>query len=106
MRDDGTSCTVGGDDFALVGVWKNAIHFMREGGPVAQVPAVEQTVALRKLWRRDLGAGYQKSNFLLTPSLQAGRLYAAEPKGRIYALDAESGAVIWKQDLEEPLAAG
>ena len=49
----------------LLGCGKNAIHFMREGGPVAQVPAVEQTATLRKLWRRDLGAGYQKSNFLL-----------------------------------------
>ena len=90
----------------LLGCGKNGIHFMREGGPVAQVPAVEQTATLRKLWRRDLGAGYQKSNFLLTPSFRTGRLYAAEPEGRIYALDAESGAVIWKRDLEEPLAAG
>ena len=90
----------------LLGCGKNAIHFMREGGPVAQIPKVEQTVNFRKLWRRDLGAGYENSNFLLTPSLQAARLYAAEPEGRIYALDAESGKIIWKQDLEESLAAG
>lgn len=91
---------------SLLGCGKSAIHFMREGGPVAEVPTVEQTAALRKLWRRDLGAGYQNSNFLLTPSLQADRLYAAEPKGRIYALDTESGEIIWKQDLKESLAAG
>ena len=90
----------------LLGCGKSAIHFMREGGPVTQAPTVEQTATLRKLWRRDLGTGYQNSNFLLAPSLQAGRLYAAEPGGRIYSLDAESGQIIWKHNLEEPLAAG
>ena len=79
---------------------------MREGGPVTQAPTVEQTATLRKLWRRDLGAGYQNGNFLLAPSLQTGRLYAAEPGGRIYSLDAESGQIIWQQNLEESLAAG
>lgn len=90
----------------LLGCGKSAIHFMREGGPVTQAPTVEQTATLRKLWRRDLGAGYQNGNFLLAPSLQTGRLYAAEPGGRIYSLDAESGQIIWQQNLEESLAAG
>ena len=90
----------------LLGCGKNAIHFMREGGPVAQAPKVEQTVTLRKVWRRDLGQGYQNSNFLLTPSFQGSRLYAAEPEGRVYALDAQSGKILWKRDLDEALAAG
>ena len=90
----------------LLGCGKSAIHFMREGGPVAQAPKVEQTVTLRKVWRRDLGQGYQNSNFLLTPAFQGDRLYAAEPGGRVYALDAQSGDILWKRDLDETLAAG
>ncbi|MED5408639.1 MAG: outer membrane protein assembly factor BamB, partial [Pseudomonadota bacterium] len=91
---------------SLLGCGKSAIHFMREGGPVADAPKVEQTVSLRKNWRRGLGAGYKNSNFLLTPSIQSGRIYAAEPRGRIFALDAQTGKVIWKHDLDQPLAAG
>ena len=92
--------------WSLVGCGKSAIHFMREGGPVAQAPKVEQITALRKVWRRDLGAGYRNSNFLLTPSIQDGRVYAAEPGGRIFALDAKTGKIVWKHDLDQPLAAG
>ena len=92
--------------WSLVGCGKSAIHFMREGGPVAQAPKVEQIIALRKVWRRDLGAGYRNSNFLLTPSIQDGRVYAAEPGGRIFALDAKTGKIVWKHDLDQPLAAG
>ena len=92
--------------WSLVGCGKSAIHFMREGGPVAHAPKVEQIIALRKVWRRDLGAGYRNSNFLLTPSIQDGRVYAAEPGGRIFALDAKTGKIVWKHDLDQPLAAG
>ena len=91
---------------SLLGCGKSAIHFMREGGPVADAPKVAQTASLHKNWRRGLGAGYKNSNFLLTPSIQNGRIYAAEPRGRIFALDAQTGKVIWKHDLDQPLAAG
>jgi outer membrane protein assembly factor BamB len=91
---------------SLSGCGKSAIHFMREGGPVAQAPKVEKAAALRKVWRRDLGAGYSNSNFLLTPSIQDGRVYAAEPGGNLIALHADTGNIIWKSDLDQPLAAG
>ena len=91
---------------SLSGCGKSAIHFMREGGPVTKAPKVEQTAALRKVWRRDLGAGYRNSNFLLTPSIQDGRVYAAEPGGDLLALHVDTGKVVWKRDLGQPLAAG
>ncbi|HCK75835.1 MAG TPA: outer membrane protein assembly factor BamB [Gammaproteobacteria bacterium] len=91
---------------SLLGCGKSAVHFTQEGGPVAQTPKVEQTAMLRKVWRRDLGSGYRNSNFLLTPSIRDGRVYAAEPRGLIFALDAKTGKIIWKHDLDQPLAAG
>ncbi len=90
----------------LIGCSSGAIHFMREGVPAADAPRVETQVTFRKLWRRDLGRGYANSNFLLTPFFTAGRIYAAEPKGTVSALDSASGDLLWQRDLDQSLAAG
>ena len=91
---------------ALTGCGPGAIHFMREGGPVADVPRISSQLNIKKLWRHDLGTGYSNNNFLLIPFVDGERVFAADPKGRVVALSAQTGKVLWKQDLKETLAAG
>jgi len=79
---------------------------MREGAPAGSVPRVEQQIDLKKSWRRDIGAGYTNNNFLLIPYVGAGKIYAAEPKGGVVALDTQTGKVLWRRDIGEALAAG
>ena len=92
--------------FVLGGCGSGAVHFMREGAPAGSVPRVEQQIDLQKSWRRDIGAGYTNNNFLLIPYVGAGKIYAAEPKGGVVALDTQTGKVLWRRDIGEALAAG
>ena len=92
--------------FVLGGCGSGAVHFMREGAPAGSVPRVEQQIDLKKSWRRDIGAGYTNNNFLLIPYVEAGKIYAAEPKGGVVALDTQTGKVLWRRDIGEALAAG
>jgi outer membrane protein assembly factor BamB len=43
---------------------------------------------------------------LLRPVLLDGKLYSAGSQGKVTAIDADSGQVIWQVDLKQPLAAG
>jgi outer membrane protein assembly factor BamB len=88
------------------GCGPSAIHFMREGGPVADVPRITPAVEVDKLWRVDLGAGYSNHNFLLTPFVDSERVFAAEPGGRVAALDVQTGRIEWERNLKESLSAG
>ena len=92
--------------FVLGGCGSGAVHFMREGAPAGSVPRVEQQIDLKKSWRRYIGAGYTNNNFLLIPYVGAGKIYAAEPKGGVVALDTQTGKVLWRRDIGEALAAG
>ncbi len=92
--------------FVLGGCGSGAVHFMREGVPAGSVPRVEQQIDLKKSWRRDIGAGYTNNNFLLNPYVGEGKIYAAEPKGGVVALDTQTGKVLWRRDIGEALAAG
>jgi enterochelin esterase-like enzyme/outer membrane protein assembly factor BamB len=58
----------------------------------------------RELWRAPLGpshAGHDGSHSgpIATPAADARRVYALGPRGRLVALDARTGAVLWSQDL-------
>jgi len=88
------------------GCGPSAIHFMREGGAVADVPRIIPTVEVDKLWRVDLGAGYSNHNFLLTPFVDSERVFAAEPGGRVAVLDLQTGRIEWERNLKESLSAG
>ena len=92
--------------FFLGGCGSGSVHFMREGAPAGSVPHVDQQIAFQKSWRRNIGAGYTNNNFLLIPYVGAGRIYAAEPKGDVVALDKQTGKLLWRRDIGEALAAG
>lgn len=54
------------------------------------------------IWSAQVGAGHVG----LQPVVAGGRVYAVSAAGALVALDARSGAVAWRVDLNTPLAAG
>ncbi len=74
--------------------------------PPVELTEFTQSVAVTKLWSRNLGGGMPKAGLRQSPSLSENRLYAADPGGALYALDAATGAEVWKVDTGLRLGSG
>ena len=81
------------------------VHFMQEGPAASKAPD-NPGGRIRPLWKFDTGTGYRSVDVVLWPAVQHGHVYAADPKGRVYALDTGSGHVVWETDLDLPLSSG
>lgn len=64
------------------------------------------TVQVSKLWEQDLGKGERDLGLRLSPAVSGGRVFALDPKGRLYAFDATSGAKVWEVDSELRFSGG
>lgn len=58
-------------------------------------------VELERNWKRNIGAGQGKLYNQLMPSLDGLTLYAADAKGRVVAMDRDTGEVMWQVKLDE-----
>lgn len=65
-------------------------------GPVANL------MGTSLIWSAQVGAGHVG----LQPLVAGGRVFAASAAGAVLALDARTGAVAWRAELNTPLAAG
>lgn len=65
-------------------------------GPVANL------MGTSLVWSAQVGAGHAG----MQPVVAGGRVWAASAAGSVLALDARSGAVAWRAELNTPLAAG
>lgn len=66
----------------------------------------EASLKIKQLWRKKIGGS---SEFLLVglrPSSDGNLIYAASQDGKVLALHPESGAEIWKTDLDTEISAG
>ncbi|GIX30455.1 MAG: outer membrane protein assembly factor BamB [Porticoccaceae bacterium] len=73
----------------------------------APLPSLEkEEIRIQRLWSRDLGAGPDGLRALLRPAVAQGRVLGADPKGRVVALDAVRGKVLWRTDLDRELSGG
>lgn len=75
-------------------------------GAPAELVEFEPTLATRELWSQSIGDGIGKGGPQLRPVYLDGMLYAADHKGRLMALDADSGRVRWELKTELPLSGG
>ena len=78
---------------------------MQEGPEASKLP-VNSGGKIKPVWKFDTGRSYRSVDVVLWPAVQDGHVYAAEPGGRVYALDAGTGRVVWKTDLDLPLSSG
>ena len=59
-------------------------------------------IASRVVWTTSIGS----INFSMTPSVQDGVFFVAASDGEVLALQADSGAVLWRTSAGAPIAAG
>ena len=73
--------------------------------PVELQKIVEQ-VNLKSRWSRGVGDGQGDGLYRINPVLVNGNLYVASAEGRVSSVDAETGRVRWKRDLDLALSGG
>lgn len=73
--------------------------------PPTELSDVAEQVSVQTVWSRDVG-GSGDQRLALVPRYHEGRLYTADADGKVNALDAASGKVIWSVSLDLPLSGG
>lgn len=75
---------------------------------VEKLPNIDQKVGFYKHWNTNVGSGQGKLVMNLAPTFvdgDAGKLVvASDHKGRVYAVDSQSGRRVWFQDVKVPLS--
>ena len=89
----------------VVGCAPRPIHFMREGPAPVVVPK-QSSWKVTPGWRFYTGETYDSADIPLRPVVGGSRIFAAEPGGKIYALEADTGDVVWQIDSRLDLSAG
>ena len=72
--------------------------------PPAELEKFDAEVQLERSWKRNIGVGQGELFNKLQPTLDGLTLYAADAKGRVVAMDRETGSVNWQVKLKEPLS--
>ncbi|MDY6943333.1 MAG: outer membrane protein assembly factor BamB [Pseudomonadota bacterium] len=65
--------------------------------PPAEVPDFEPQLQVERLWKVSVGASAEEAAPALGIAMVGGRLYTASAKGRVVAIDGETGAELWRQ---------
>ncbi|MGO1461665.1 MAG: outer membrane protein assembly factor BamB [Marinobacter sp.] len=70
------------------------------------VPDVDSTVQFETVWSRSVGNGHDGDFIYLSPLNARDTVYAASADGELVSLDAETGELNWKRNLEDRIFAG
>jgi len=74
--------------------------------PPAELVSFSPTLDVRTLWSTQVGVGSDGQLVKLVPAVAEGRVFAADRRGRVVAVDAASGKRLWEADTEAPISAG
>ena len=72
----------------------------------AELVEFDPTLKVGKVWSADVGKGLDKAGRQIRPAFSSGVLYAADYKGLLMALDADSGRKRWEIKTELPFTGG
>ena len=72
----------------------------------AELVGFDPTLKVGKVWSADIGKGLDKAGRQIRPAYSSGVLYAADYKGLLMALDADSGRKRWEIKTELPFTGG
>ncbi|MCB1727649.1 MAG: PQQ-binding-like beta-propeller repeat protein, partial [Gammaproteobacteria bacterium] len=67
---------------------------------------LENKVQPQTLWSRDIGAGSDELSLNLEPQVRGDIVYVVDAEGLVQALDAKTGAVVWRVELDVPASGG
>ena len=71
-----------------------------------ELQKINEQVKLKSRWSRGVGDGQGDGLYRINPVLVSGNLYVASAEGRVSSVDAETGRVRWKRDLDLALSGG
>ncbi len=74
--------------------------------PPAELVDITQPAGVNTVWSRDLGAGAGKRFLKLDARVADAAIYATDRKGHVYALEKESGRILWDSKLKLDISAG
>jgi outer membrane protein assembly factor BamB len=74
--------------------------------PPAELERFEELVAVREVWRRNVGSGPERDFLSLVPAVAGDRVYAADRRGTVRAFAAGDGRELWRRDTRVPASAG
>lgn len=83
----------------LAGCAKNVVQ------PNKLVPLVGK-IGVKQHWQQRVGEGLGETYRVIPPVFRAGRIFANDIAGNVFAYDAESGNIIWRQRLNIDTASG
>lgn len=74
--------------------------------PPRELEPLTPRVRVDSLWSERVGAGTDERRFNLVPAFSGGRLYVADTAGRILALNADDGRILWQRETDLPFSGG
>lgn len=90
---------------------KEYMHTMISGGednsdPPTPLVELETTAEIVELWSKNTGKGASKHFLKLTPAHIQGKVFVADIRGNLEAIDATSGNTLWKNDADLTISGG
>jgi len=77
-----------------------------EAGAPAPLVDFKTSLKVKKIWSTSIGDGMGKQGLSMAPRYSSGVLFAADYKGRLVAVNAETGGKNWEQKTEQPFSGG
>jgi outer membrane protein assembly factor BamB len=74
--------------------------------PPTKLTDIVQTVGLNTLWSERVTRGTDERRLYLVPAFAADRLYVADSRGRLVAVEANSGRVVWTRETKLHFSGG
>lgn len=74
--------------------------------PPTPLVEIETLAEIIKLWEKDTGKGSTKQYLKLTPSHIQGKVFVADIRGNIAAIDATTGSTLWENDADMNITGG
>lgn len=74
--------------------------------PPSELTSFDEVYNVVRVWSTDTGAGSDKQHLKLTPAVEGNRIFVADHKGRVQAVDLESGKRIWEVETRAEISAG
>lgn len=74
--------------------------------PPSELTSFDEVYNVVRVWSTDTGAGSNQQHLKLTPAVEGNRIFVADHKGRVQAVDLESGKRLWKVETRAEISAG
>ncbi len=74
--------------------------------PPTPLVEIETLAEITQLWSKNTGKGSTKQYLKLTPSHIQGKVFVADVRGNLVAIDAASGSTLWENDADMSITGG